>query len=134
MNSQAPFPESNGSLPRMAAAWNDFWFTPRDPTLLGLIRILVGSITLYTFIVHGLTLDEFMGEHAWFDLSLRKELLAERPTIAQPLDGHDAPPVAPANDLQARFLQLYEQKYNAPFAGPEPHHRGRGRLCLPFSR
>ncbi len=45
--------------------WNRFWFTPADPTLLGLIRILTGTMLLYTHWVWGLQLEAFFGPDAW---------------------------------------------------------------------
>jgi hypothetical protein len=47
------------------AGWNRFWFTPADPATLGLIRILAGSMLLYTHAVWGLALDDFFGPHGW---------------------------------------------------------------------
>ena len=65
----------------MADAWSEFWFTPRDPTLLGLMRILAGLVTLYTFVIHGFTLQAFLGENAWFGLGLRDEMVRDRPVF-----------------------------------------------------
>jgi uncharacterized membrane protein YphA (DoxX/SURF4 family) len=45
--------------------WNRFWFTPRDPATLGLIRILAGAMLLYTHAVWTLGLTDFMGAHPW---------------------------------------------------------------------
>ena len=42
-------------------AWNDFWFSPRDPFTLALMRILVGSIVFYTHLVWTLELSTFLG-------------------------------------------------------------------------
>ena len=49
----------------LAAGWNDFWFTPSDPSLLGLLRILTGLILLYTHAVWGLVLVDFFGPAGW---------------------------------------------------------------------
>jgi hypothetical protein len=46
-------------------AWTTFWFRPTDPTLLGLIRILAGSMLLYTHAVWSLDLESFFGPHGW---------------------------------------------------------------------
>jgi Vitamin K-dependent gamma-carboxylase len=51
----------------LAESWDAFWFTPADPTLLGLIRILAGSMLLYTHAVWGLVLPDFFGEGGWLD-------------------------------------------------------------------
>jgi len=42
-------------------AWNRFWFTPRDPFVLGIMRVLVGLIVFYTHLVWTLELSTFLG-------------------------------------------------------------------------
>jgi Vitamin K-dependent gamma-carboxylase len=49
----------------VADGWNAFWYTPADPTLLGLIRVLTGLMLLYTHAVWGLALSEFFGSASW---------------------------------------------------------------------
>lgn len=48
-------------------AWDWFWFTPSDPSLLGLLRILTGAMLVYTHAVWGLALAEFFGPRGWQD-------------------------------------------------------------------
>ncbi len=48
-------------LSRWSAAWNEFWFRPRDPFVLGLIRIVVGCIVFYTHLVWTKELSTFLG-------------------------------------------------------------------------
>jgi hypothetical protein len=43
------------------AGWNRFWFTPADPATLGLLRVLAGSMLLYTHLVWSLDLESFFG-------------------------------------------------------------------------
>ena len=43
------------------ACWEKFWFEPADPTLLGLIRIAVGCVSLYTVITWGIGLMGLSG-------------------------------------------------------------------------
>jgi tetrahydromethanopterin S-methyltransferase subunit E len=31
--------------------WNTFWFTPADPTVLGLVRIVTGLVLLHSLIL-----------------------------------------------------------------------------------
>lgn len=57
-----------------AQAWDAFWFRPADPTLLGLIRILTGSMLLYTHAVWGLVLPDFFGPGSWLDERLVRTL------------------------------------------------------------
>ena len=35
----------------VARDWNAFWYTPADPTLLGLLRIFTGLMLVYTHAV-----------------------------------------------------------------------------------
>jgi len=49
----------------LVEGWNRFWFTPRDPATLGIIRILGGAMLLYTHAVWSLGLEDFMGAHPW---------------------------------------------------------------------
>lgn len=39
--------------------WNDFWFTPTDPALVSLLRVLVGGMLLYTHLVWSFGLHAF---------------------------------------------------------------------------
>jgi uncharacterized membrane protein YphA (DoxX/SURF4 family) len=54
----------------VADGWNTFWYTPVDPALLGVIRILTGLMLLYTHAVWGLALNDFFGADAWIDRTL----------------------------------------------------------------
>ena len=53
-------------LARAAArGWNRFFFTPQDPTALGLIRVSVGLLLFWSMLVYGFDLRDFLGENAW---------------------------------------------------------------------
>ncbi len=67
---------------RFVEAWNRFWFTPGDPTVLALIRIFCGMVTLYTFIGYSFDLQALLGEHAWMDLETRQRMYRETPQPA----------------------------------------------------
>jgi Vitamin K-dependent gamma-carboxylase len=54
----------------VAGDWNAFWYTPADPTLLGVIRLLTGLMLLYTHAVWGLALDDFFGPSSWLSPAL----------------------------------------------------------------
>lgn len=43
------------------SAWNAFWFTPKAPTTIGLIRIATGLIVFYSQLVWGKELLTFLG-------------------------------------------------------------------------
>jgi Vitamin K-dependent gamma-carboxylase len=54
--------------------WDAFWFTPSDPTLLGVLRILTGLMLVYTHAVWGLALPQFFGEASWLNRELVRTL------------------------------------------------------------
>jgi hypothetical protein len=78
-------PGPRGAGNSALAAWNRFWFTPRDPTVLGAMRILCGAITTYTVFAYSFMLQDFMGKDGWYDLPLRLEVARTRPNIIGPL-------------------------------------------------
>ncbi len=45
-----------------ARSWDQFWFTPRLPYTLGLLRILTGAFLLYSHMVLASDLDSFLGD------------------------------------------------------------------------
>src|SRR5437899_1217702 len=67
----------------MAAAWNRFWFTPADRTILGVLRLCCGLVTVYTFLAWTFDLQPLLGEHAWMDLPARQAFYREAP-IGEP--------------------------------------------------
>jgi hypothetical protein len=54
----------------LARDWDAFWYTPADPTLLGVLRILTGLMLLYTHAVWGLVLRDFFGPSGWLSADL----------------------------------------------------------------
>lgn len=50
--------------------WDRFWFTPANPSLLGIIRILSGGMIFYTHLVWTRGLEDFYGPHGWQPESL----------------------------------------------------------------
>ena len=46
-------------LASLIAAWNEFWFRPRASNVLAIMRILVGSMLLYTHVVWTIDLETF---------------------------------------------------------------------------
>ena len=62
----------------VAADWNAFWYTPADPALLGLIRVLTGLMLLYTHAVWGLGLADFFGPSSWLSSDLVRMLEADQ--------------------------------------------------------
>lgn len=49
-------------------AWNRFWFAPKDPATLSLIRLLAGSLIFYTHLVWSLDLQAFLGPDGWIPI------------------------------------------------------------------
>lgn len=118
-------------------SWNAFWFTPKDPTLLCMMRILVGMVTLYTFVIHGLTLQEFMGENAWYDLKLRREMIDHRPMmvgalLSSPLAASETTPAAPANEQQEKWRYEYKNRWGVWPPSPHPENEEQYRFAQTF--
>ncbi|HEX8201250.1 MAG TPA: HTTM domain-containing protein [Isosphaeraceae bacterium] len=61
----------------LAEGWDAFWFTPADPTLLGVLRVLTGLMLLYTHGVWGLALADFFGPTGWLDPALVEAMQRE---------------------------------------------------------
>ncbi|MFG0297750.1 MAG: HTTM domain-containing protein [Maioricimonas sp. JB045] len=55
-----------------ADCWQQFWFTPVSPTLLGIIRLCAGAMLVYTHAVWGTALEDFFGPHAWVTRDLAR--------------------------------------------------------------
>lgn len=51
----------------LTQAWNRFFFTPADPTSLGLIRVIVGLLLLWSLGVYGMDLHAYLGSSGWAD-------------------------------------------------------------------
>jgi predicted DCC family thiol-disulfide oxidoreductase YuxK len=45
--------------------WDAFFFTPADPTALGLIRVATGLLALWSLLVLGLDLHDYFGSDGW---------------------------------------------------------------------
>jgi predicted DCC family thiol-disulfide oxidoreductase YuxK len=48
--------------------WNAFFFSPADPTAVGLIRVAVGLLAFWSLLVFGLDLHDYFGADGWADL------------------------------------------------------------------
>ena len=49
--------------------WNDFFFSPADPTAVSLIRVAVGLLAFWSLLVFGLDLHDYFGADGWADPS-----------------------------------------------------------------
>jgi hypothetical protein len=57
---------------RWILAWHQFWFLPRNPATLGLIRIATGLIVFYSQLVWGKELMNFLGADGMLPSSYRQ--------------------------------------------------------------
>jgi hypothetical protein len=104
---------------RALESWNRFWFTPADPTVLGLIRICCGVMTLYTALTYSLDLQDFFGKDGWWNLEYANRIRHKRPNQVGPLRGYEPPPT-PQTDFQIQYVNQYKEFFNgenppAPF-------------------
>ena len=60
----------------VAQAWDQFWFRPRLPHTLALIRIGCGALLFYVHLIWAIFATDFMGETAWIDNSVIRKLHA----------------------------------------------------------
>jgi hypothetical protein len=61
-----------------SAAWNRFFFTPADPTALGVIRVLTGLLLFWNLAVYGFDLHGFLGSLGWADPEVVRQFQSER--------------------------------------------------------
>jgi predicted DCC family thiol-disulfide oxidoreductase YuxK len=67
--------ETSSALVR---GWDRVFFTPADPTALGLMRVAVGLLLLWSLGIAGFDLRAFFGSDGWIDPAILREFLAER--------------------------------------------------------
>jgi predicted DCC family thiol-disulfide oxidoreductase YuxK len=65
-----------------AGGWNRFFFTPADPTALGLIRVMVGLLLFWNLAVYGFDLHGFLGTEGWADPATVRLFQSERTPYA----------------------------------------------------
>jgi hypothetical protein len=108
-----------GRWHRLVHALQRFWFTPADPTMLGLIRVCCGLVLLHVLVLTGPHLQEFYGAGAWIDRETMDELRKEAPNVARRSDFDENAPPRPrprpprsqeeADELRKR--EEYRQKW-----------------------
>jgi hypothetical protein len=67
---------------RWVAAWDDFFFRPRDPSTLGLMRIMAGIFVLYVHFAYTWDLYNFFGPNAFADLTLVDDIRKNYPVLS----------------------------------------------------
>jgi hypothetical protein len=108
-------------MPSWLRLWEQFWFTPADPALLGFIRIACGLIATYTFFIYTFSLQDFMGENAWHDMDLRNQARYERPIAAGPLEWTFAGTLpTPRTPWQKNYFELYKLNWGEEPPPPYP--------------
>ena len=58
----------------LSRAWDHFWFTPRLPHTLAIIRIGCGALLAYVHLIWAIFATDFMGNSAWIDNTTIREL------------------------------------------------------------
>lgn len=59
-----------------ARTWDQFWFTPRLPYTLAVIRIACGAMLVYVHTIWAIFVTDFMGSNAWIDNATIRQLHA----------------------------------------------------------
>src|SRR5713226_5970614 len=96
-----------GFVVPMVRAWNQFWFTPADPTPLGMIRICCGLVVLYIHLAYSYDLQAFFGRDAWLSLDRMNEFRKELPWVG-PSTGWDQPaPIPASNAEEEKFINRW---------------------------
>ncbi|MBM3993895.1 MAG: hypothetical protein FJ303_07060 [Planctomycetes bacterium] len=122
------------ALPEWMRPWEQFWYAPADPALLGLIRISCGLIIVYTMFVYSFRLQEFQGQYGWHDLELQRERLEEAPVTTGPLvQWNEAGPLpTPKNDTQRTYVRAYRKKFGTAPPPPYPTSAEQGAYLDAF--
>lgn len=74
MNAEAAISSARNWLSACANGWDRFWFTPRLPNTLALLRVLTGAMLLYMHLVLASELMSFLGDEAWVNNETAKQL------------------------------------------------------------
>ena len=118
---------------RLAGTWNTFWFAPRDPTLLGFIRICCGGVALYALLMYSFELDNFLGPNAWVDRQSILEKIQNRPMLVSSLSGRPLnEPRAPATPEEERYGEDYRAKFGEWPLPPYPKSTREANYCERF--
>jgi hypothetical protein len=91
----------------MLQAWSRFWFTPADPTPLGVIRILCGIMVLYIHLAYSYDLMNFHGPEAWLDKAMMDDLRNNAPYVRPTLTWDEAIPTPTDDPKETAFFQRW---------------------------
>ena len=89
-----PHPEAEqepiDSLRSFGKSWDRFWFTPADPTTLGLMRICAGIVVLYVYFCYSFDLMSYVSlDEAWMDEPVVQYRLKEMRNLVETTDWPD---------------------------------------------
>src|SRR5262249_16274124 len=86
---------------------NGFWFTPSDPTILGMIRICAGLVVLYIHLAYSYDLQTFFGEDAWLSLDKVNESRKQVPWVGPPTGWDQLPSLRANNPQEQAFMDRW---------------------------
>jgi hypothetical protein len=87
-----PRPESSEGdsvLRNLVRGWDRFWFTPLDPTTLGLMRLCAGLMVFYVHLTYSWGLFGYVGPRAWVSKEVADYVITEIPISSLTLDWGD---------------------------------------------
>jgi hypothetical protein len=65
-------------LGRLAVlGWERFFFSPADPIVVGLLRILLGTLLFWSIAILGMDLHDYVGSDGWISPEAVREYLHE---------------------------------------------------------
>jgi hypothetical protein len=88
-------------------AWERFWFTPADPTTLGVMRLLGGLLIFYIHLAYSFDLQTFFGRDAWLNLDKATEFRKELPMLSPATRWDRADEFEPKTQEDEAFLQKW---------------------------
>jgi hypothetical protein len=110
------------TLKEAIQGWNRFWFSPRDPTLLGFMRICCGLVVLYIHIAYTQDLQELFGKNAWISVDSINEFRHDQPWLMMPWDWKQINQRIPATTVEEAqyMLKWYGVNPNLNYATGYP--------------
>jgi hypothetical protein len=102
------------SFRKAVASWNEFFFKPRLPHTLGLMRICAGIFILYVHLAHTWDLYSLFGPDAWSDLQMTDTLRKTVPFLPPPMGWSEQYNLSPPAEHLVREAVLMEWMQNLP--------------------
>ena len=116
----APTPRRD---PTAGTRYMGFFFAPADPTTMAFLRIVVGSLIVYTHLAYSFDLANFFGKDAWYSLANAERERKGLPHFVAPAVWED--PYEPARAAQTpeaphrrRAVMAYARAHLGPTATP----------------